>query len=311
LTLAAALAALPVLVAVAGASGSDARTRSARDVQPHFPIRAAFYYAWFPETWGLRDGSPFTQYHPSLGWYSSTAKSVIRRHLRAFRYGRIDAGILSWWGPTHRSDGRLARVLRTTAALRSRVRWAIYYECEGSGSSSTCGPNPSVAQIASDLAYVKRRYGASPAYLRVRGRPVVFVYGDGSDGCGTSERWARANAAVHVYLVLKIFQGYRGCPAQPDSWHQYGPASGLHAVPGQSVSVSPGFWLSGERAPRLARDPSRFGSDVRTMAGSSARWQLVTTFNEWGEGTAVESAREWGSSSGYGAYLDALHHNGR
>jgi hypothetical protein len=47
------------------------------------------------------------------------------------------------------------------------------------------------------------------------------------------------------------------------------------------------------------------------MIASRARWQLITTFNEWGEGTAVESAREWRSSSGYGAYLDILHNNGR
>jgi len=35
----------------------------------------------------------------------------------------------------------------------------------------------------------------------------------------------------------------------------------------------------------------------------------VTTFNEWGEGTSVESAQEWSSASGYGSYLDVLHNN--
>ena len=29
------------------------------------------------------------------------------------------------------------------------------------------------------------------------------------------------------------------------------------------------------------------------MIASHARWQLVTTFNEWGEGTAVEGAKQW------------------
>jgi hypothetical protein len=43
------------------------------------------------------------------------------------------------------------------------------------------------------------------------------------------------------------------------------------------------------------------------MLASGARWQLVLTFNEWPEGTSVESAREWASPSGYGAYLDTLH----
>jgi hypothetical protein len=46
------------------------------------------------------------------------------------------------------------------------------------------------------------------------------------------------------------------------------------------------------------------------MVASHEPLQLVTTFNEWGEGTAVESATEWASPSGYGAYLDALHNDG-
>jgi hypothetical protein len=46
------------------------------------------------------------------------------------------------------------------------------------------------------------------------------------------------------------------------------------------------------------------------MIASAAPFQLVTSFNEWGEGTAVESAQEWASASGYGAYLDALHDDG-
>jgi hypothetical protein len=46
------------------------------------------------------------------------------------------------------------------------------------------------------------------------------------------------------------------------------------------------------------------------MVSSNEPWQLVTTFNEWGEGTSVESALEWSSSSGFGQYLDVLHDNG-
>jgi hypothetical protein len=45
------------------------------------------------------------------------------------------------------------------------------------------------------------------------------------------------------------------------------------------------------------------------MVKSNEDWQLITSFNEWGEGTSVEAAREWSSSSGYGTYLDVLHNN--
>ncbi len=59
------------------------------------------------------------------------------------------------------------------------------------------------------------------------------------------------------------------------------------------------------------RDITRWKQNVRDMVASGANWQLVTTFSEWGEGTAVEPATEWASSSGYGQYLDLLHTNGK
>jgi hypothetical protein len=46
------------------------------------------------------------------------------------------------------------------------------------------------------------------------------------------------------------------------------------------------------------------------MNCSSADFKLVTTFNEWGENSATESAQEWSSPSGFGQYLDALRTDG-
>lgn len=40
----------------------------------------------------------------------------------------------------------------------------------------------------------------------------------------------------------------------------------------------------------LHRHPLRWEDDIRATVASGARWQLVTSFNEWGEGTAIESA---------------------
>jgi hypothetical protein len=139
---------------------------------------------------------------------------------------------------------------------------------------------------------------------------VIFVFSTGSDGCGMADRWNAANASHNFYVVLKVFNGYRSCASQPASWHQYGPAKATDRQAGYSFAISPGFHLTHEAAPRLARDPVRFQQHVREMVASGEPWQLVTTFNEWGEGTAVESAAEWASPSGQGRYLDALHTNG-
>jgi Glycosyl hydrolase family 99 len=270
--------------------------------QPALPLRAAFYYPWFPQAWKQSGMDPYTHYQPNLGYYDGASSSVLAKQLSAMRYAGIEVGIASWWGQGTLTDSRIPLLLR--AAAGSHFRWTLYYEQEAYG-------DPSATQIAADLAYIGRHYASDPSYLRIGGRPVIFVYASGSDGCAMAQRWKQANASAGFYLVLKVFAGYRGCAAQPNGWHQYAPTSASDSQRGYSFSVSPGFWLATEAAPRLARDPTTFATAVRGMVASGAPFQLVTTFNEWGEGTAVESATQWTTASGYGTYLDILHANGR
>jgi len=269
-----------------------------QDSQPSFPIRAAFYYPWFPEAWNQQGFNPFTNYNPSLGFYDAS-QTVTRQHIAAMQYGGIQAGIASWWGQGSRTDGRISGLLQ--AAGGTSFRWSIYHENESQG-------DPSVDQLRSDLTYIRDKYGSDPSFLRVNGRFVVFVYAAGNDGCGMADRWKQANT-VGAYVVLKVFAGYRNCASQPDSWHQYSPAVATDSQQGFSYAIAPGFWKKGD-AVRLARDLNRWHQNVRDMVASRAPWQLIATFNEWGEGTSVESAAEWATGSGYGAYLDALHNNG-
>jgi hypothetical protein len=279
---------------IAGFRGPAADT-----TQPSFPIRAAFYYAWYPEAWWRDPVFPYSVFHPSLDYYSAADARVVREHTDALRYAHLQAGIYSWWGtdgypPT---DLRFWRYL--AAARTTPFRWAVYYEPEGYR-------DPSVDQIHRDLEYIRDMYAARPAYLKVDGRFVVYVYGDAGDGCGTAARWRSANT-VGAYIVLKAFGGFRDCAAQPDAWHQYSAALPEYDLLPDSFMIAPGFDERTEAQPRLGRDMTRWRTDVADMTASNARWQLVLTFNEWPEGTSVESAREWATPSGYGAYLDALH----
>ncbi len=265
-----------------------------------FPIRAAFYYPWFPQAWKQGGLNPFSQYQPSLGFYDQDQAAVIQTQIAAMQYGHIQLGIASWWGQGHHTDKRIPALIKE--AEQTGFHWSLYVESEGSG-------NPTVEAIRSDLEYIRDHYASSPAYLNLNGRFVVFVYADARDGCEMSQRWKDANT-VGAALVLKVFPGYQSCPSQPESWHQYAPAVSQKGVGTASFSISPGFWKAGETNPRLARDPQRWNADIKAMIASKANFQLVTTFNEWGEGTAVESAQSWESASGYGTYLDALHFDG-
>ena len=270
------------------------------DVQPTFPIRAAFYYPWFPEAWQLRNGVAETRFQPTLGYYDVSDPAVIQQHIAAMQYGQIEAGIISWWSLTHESDQRVAPLLAATRG--STFRWTLYYEREARG-------DPTIEELRADLQYIADHYGDDPSYLRIQGRFVIFVYSDNAievDDCELAARWRQANT-VNAYIILNIFSGARACAIQPDLWHQYGPATASSHQAGYSFSISPGFWKHDEANARLVRDVERWRADIQAMLASNTPLHLITTFNEWGEGTAVESAAEWASPSGYGRFLDALH----
>jgi hypothetical protein len=263
------------------------------------PIRAIFYYPWFPEAWNQQGVYPYTNYTPTLGYYDLSDPQVIQAEIDAMLYAHIEAGIASWWGQGTNTDNRMPALLSATSD--NAFKWSIYYEPEGQG-------NPDIGTITSDLTYIQDHYSNDPGFLRIDNRFVIFVYADDTDGCDVVERWHQANT-MNAYIVLKVFSGYQLCPNQPDGWHQYAPANPVDSQGQYSYTISPGFWKVGEN-PRLVRDLSVWRPNIRQMIDSGADFQLITTFNEWGEGSSVESTDEWASSSGYGTYLDALHNDG-
>mmetsp|Transcript_8397 Transcript_8397/g.8248 ORF Transcript_8397/g.8248 Transcript_8397/m.8248 type:complete len:84 (-) Transcript_8397:106-357(-) len=75
-------------------------------------------------------------------------------------------------------------------------------------------------------------------------------------------------------------------------------------------------FLVRDRILTTIRKSYRTGLDhYRQMVSSSyqqhkTKWHLITSFNESGKGTLIESSTdELQSRSGMGYYLDALHHN--
>jgi hypothetical protein len=289
-------------VAAASASAASASPPPPKGYQPTPPITAAFFYPWYSQpslNWYTVNGMPFTHYHPVFGFYNSTDDSIIDQQLQLAKDAGIQAMISSWDGPGYFTDTALQHIVARSERVGSPyqdMRWSIYYEKEGFG-------DPTVSQIVSDLHYLQAHFFGQPGWLWVNGKPVVFVYADALDNCTLVDRWiqARQQSGVSVYLVLHAFPGYKACTSQPDDWHQYYPVAGYLPLLPYSVSVSPGFFKWNELNPRLERDINRFTNDILKMKASGATWQLITTWNEWPEGTSVEPANEFST-----AYLDAI-----
>ena len=66
--------------------------------QPSYPIRAGFFYPWYPQAWTQSYIFPYTNYHPSFGNYSSIDDALIDAQLRLIAKAHLTAMISSWWG---------------------------------------------------------------------------------------------------------------------------------------------------------------------------------------------------------------------
>lgn len=304
-----ALAALILLLLAAGggqaANGNDLA----------FPIRAAFYYPWYAGNWfdkaGCNLATPWTCasiHMPSEGYYAQSYGKA-RRDIDLMQRGKIRVGISSWFGPSHRTDVAVPDLLRAAVDDGQGFQWALYYELEGSP-----GSEPAVAKIRSDLDYIRSRYANHENYLWLNGKPVIFVYKNGGD-CEDITRWAQAtNNFASWYVNPSVHgdnggrqAGYRQCSPQPSSWHQYAAEPAGDRQPGYSFTIGPEVWYWFAPSAKMPRDLARWRSNVAAMVASKEPWQLVLSWNEWGESTSVEPGTHRATRQSWGtAYLDAL-----
>jgi acid phosphatase type 7 len=278
-------AALPLALALIGLAASPAVAA------PTTPVRAAFYQPWSDGGWpqSLPD-------EPLLGRYDSGEMATVAQQVRWMSYARVDAGIASWDGQASTTDSAFPGILQATGS--SPVKWSLFYQPEATG-------DPSATAIAADLAYIASRYASQSQYLRIGGRPVLFVRAGAGDGCDTAQRWQDANT-LGFYLVLEAVNGYATCAAQPDAWHEYSPGALEAHVPGSSFAISPG---SGSTRSAIDWDKA-----IEDMLASGEPLQLINSWNQWDQGSAVEPSTSWVHSSCLspvrpctGVYLNRLH----
>jgi hypothetical protein len=92
------------------------------------PIRAAFYYPWFPQAWAQQGQNPFTNYVPTRGFYS-TDTATVQSQIADMQHGKINVGIASWFGQGTTTDQHWPALI--AGAAGTGFSWAPYYEPEG------------------------------------------------------------------------------------------------------------------------------------------------------------------------------------
>ena len=178
---------------------------------------------------------------------------------------------------------------------------------------------------ADDFVFLIERFAKHPAWQKVDGRPVIFVYGRVVGQMGEFERWNRVRelvkqkTGVDPYLVgdrismdaAEVF----------DAVHTYNPVGALAGksldevrrayhymvVHGRSITeetgkpvcltIIPGYDDTKIRDPGLAcsrLDGGTYRAGWESAVGSPVRWVLITSWNEWHEGSEIEESVEFG-----------------
>ncbi|WKZ46034.1 MAG: endo-1,3-alpha-glucanase family glycosylhydrolase [Anaerolineales bacterium] len=326
---------LEYLGAVSGGSDPDKKffeipTKSLADNGPRtLPIHSypktvlAFYYPWY----GLADGASreprvWNEYHPvrtpAVGYYDSHDSATVEKQIDEAKSSGIDGFIVSWWGINDFTDRALRNVI-LPAAGRKSFAITIYYENYGQDRD----------QIANDFAYLINAYGPEPAFMKMDGHPVLFVY----DSVATKfkrEDWefvfqSLADKGLQCFCIadgissafhlgdaqfsylFDLFQGihnYFPLGYSQEFLQQFYKSNSLKANAKGILfagTASPGFDNS-SWAPAFGKDRLTIGREDGQLyrqtweaaVASAPAWMLITTFNEWPEGTEIEPSQEFG-----------------
>jgi len=270
----------------------------------------AFYYPWY----GSPDGptgkwnhwNPENSYAstnvPKAGYYDSKSEETIKRHIRQAKQNGIDGFIVSWWGPYSFSDQTLKKFMKISEEMD--FQFSIYFE-EAS----------SKGNMVKQLTYVFDNYTGSKAFLHINDQPVIFCYGRVThqyDPAVWREVFSELEEDGHSGFfigdgfssdILKAFDGihkYNTVSTPLDELKSvYRSASFKASTKGKlfAATVVPGYDDTVIRDPGMVK--ARKGGDLYRQFWEVAResqpdWILITSFNEWHEGTEIEPSEEYG-----------------
>jgi len=288
----------------------------------------AFYYTWYgpPDEngngfhWGKvtpeeHDIAASTHY-PARGAYDSQDPKLIDWHIDLAKAHGVDVFISTWWAIGDYHDRAFVTLLDRAKAKNFEVT-AYWETVPGEGRAK-------ITRAVDDLVYVLGQYADQPAFFKVDGKPVVFVYGRvmnqvtmtelpeiitlareryGKDfllvADGYQEGYARLFDALHVYNICGALDekpiGYirdyarKTFPAAAQLAKSQGKIAGITIIPGYDDRKirDPGI-----NAPRHGGQSYRALWEEAVAADPD--WVVITSWNEWHEGSEIEPSHEDG-----------------
>ncbi len=273
----------------------------------------AFYYPWYESS----DWDPGRMADLPAIPYQGGDEDTLHRHLQQAADNGIDGFICAWFGPNEpRLTERCDKLLMAAAGRNVAVTISPDQAADFTGTLKT--PDG----MAAALGMLRDRWMTHPHWLRWGGKPVVVFWNPTS--FGDVAAWQRLRAAVDPHYAwhwmgegtdfsyLDVFDSlyyyditWAADPAAALAGyaHRLNNYNGSHGTSKPMIAtVMPGYDDSRIRRGHVLRDRGN-GAYYQHAWQAAIAWHaqavIITSFNEWFEGTQIEP------SQGYGAlYLD-------
>ncbi len=272
------------------------------------PPVLAFYYAWFDQNSWAAGQSVDSPLEP----YNSADRATIERHVAQAQSAGIDAFVQAWYGPQESNNQTETnfRALLDVAAARGFTA-AVDLEVTGPFFADA-------GSVTNALATLLAKHAQHPAYLRYQGKPVIFFWRQ--QRFSVDEWTAIRNQVDPNRASLWIAEGTDlAYQAVFDGHHLYSiawadsPADQLarwanqvrgYAADNQVERLWVATAMPGYDDTRLARtntfSVARANGDYYRQSwqgavASQPDMIIITSFNEWPEGTHLEPSQNYGN----------------
>jgi len=282
----------------------------------------AFYYPWYGNSSlsGVRHWPEGVTNHPLTGFYDSADPGLMEYQMDLAKRAGVDGFISSWWGIDSFEDKILKEVIGI--ADEAGVKISVYYETL---KTLHLELDAAADEVEDDLVYILSSYSPRSSFLKFNGSPVIFLY-----ACGVypPEFWKpiffnvreRAGDALFIgdtldLRYIDVFDGFHtynpvGLLLNKEmmvqgtfaSYHSMKVACDIHMKP-WFATVLPGYDDRTVRSPGTYFPRENGLTYERTWSAavnSDPDGILICSWNEWHEGTEIESSVE----DGY-FYVDA------
>jgi hypothetical protein len=272
------------------------------------PLVLAFYYTWYDQnTWtsGTLSDQPAQP-------YISSDRAVMARHIEQAQAAGIDGFLVAWFGPGggNPTESNLEALLEEAAARNFRI--GILFETD----SPFMG---GIQEVSAALQHALSVHAAQPAFLRADGRPVLFFWRTqrfGGDTWravrdqvdpGSNSLWIADgidSSHLGVFDGLHLYSNTWNPPADLSAVNNKFAAAVVQATNQTGVNklwvatAMPGYNdVKSRPGIGFAQDREGGGYYDRSWAAALAsgpNWVVITSFNEWPEGSYIEPSVAWG-----------------